>query len=115
MKWLKYLMLVVALAMGSGSALAHGRGHFGVFVDVPLWPLYYPGPYYHGYYYPPTVVAVPAAAPVYVEQSPAAAPVQAPVAASYWYHCNKPEGYYPYVKECVGGWQKVVPQAPPGQ
>lgn len=24
-----------------------------------------------------------------------------------WYHCNKPEGYYPYVKECRSGWEEV--------
>ncbi len=115
MKAIKCLVLLLAVLTVSGSALAHGRGHFGVVVDVPLWPLYYPAPYYQNYYYPPAVVAVPYTPPVYVEQSPAAAPAQAPVATSYWYHCDKPEGYYPYIKECAGGWQKVVPQAPPGQ
>ena len=24
-----------------------------------------------------------------------------------WYHCSKPEGYYPYVKECRNGWEEV--------
>jgi hypothetical protein len=24
-----------------------------------------------------------------------------------WYHCNQPEGYYPYVKSCNGGWEEV--------
>ncbi|MBV9992998.1 MAG: hypothetical protein JOZ72_17100 [Alphaproteobacteria bacterium] len=24
-----------------------------------------------------------------------------------WYHCASPEGYYPYVKECKGGWESV--------
>jgi hypothetical protein len=27
--------------------------------------------------------------------------------AGAWYHCNKPEGYYPYVKECRSGWEQV--------
>ncbi|HVV64061.1 MAG TPA: hypothetical protein VHC42_01230, partial [Rhizomicrobium sp.] len=27
--------------------------------------------------------------------------------AGVWYHCNKPEGYYPYVKNCSGGWEQV--------
>jgi hypothetical protein len=27
--------------------------------------------------------------------------------AGVWYHCSKPEGYYPYVKNCSGGWEQV--------
>jgi hypothetical protein len=27
--------------------------------------------------------------------------------AGVWYHCSKPEGYYPYVKECRNGWEQV--------
>ncbi len=27
-----------------------------------------------------------------------------------WYHCNKPEGYYPYVKNCRSGWEQVPAQ-----
>jgi hypothetical protein len=27
-----------------------------------------------------------------------------------WYHCNRPEGYYPYVKQCRGGWEQVPAQ-----
>jgi hypothetical protein len=33
---------------------------------------------------------------------------------AYWYFCRKPEGYYPYVKQCPDGWMKVVP-TPPNQ
>jgi len=34
----------------------------------------------------------------------------------YWYYCQDPQGYYPYVKNCPGGWMKVVPDTtPPGQ
>ncbi len=50
----------------------------------------------------------PAQPPVYIEQSePAAQPVQA---QHYWYYCKSGKGYYPYVKECPDGWQKVLPQ-----
>jgi hypothetical protein len=53
---------------------------------------------------------------VYIEQQQApAAPPPAPVAAApadYWYYCAAAQGYYPYVKECPGGWQKVLPQPP---
>jgi hypothetical protein len=37
-----------------------------------------------------------------------------------WYHCSKPEGYYPYVRDCSGGWEQVpatpsdMQSAPPG-
>lgn len=24
-----------------------------------------------------------------------------------WYHCAMPDGYYPYVKSCKGGWEEV--------
>lgn len=27
----------------------------------------------------------------------------------YWYFCRDPEGYYPYVKKCPKGWQRVLP------
>ena len=33
--------------------------------------------------------------------------------SDYWYFCTKPQGYYPYIKRCPGGWLKVVPSAPP--
>ncbi len=120
------LTLVVALAMavassaaladrrGSGHRHVHGGGHvrFGVVIGAPLffppyYPGYYPGPYY---YYPPAVVAVPASPPVYVEQN---APQAAPEQGSYWYYCADAKSYYPYVKECPGGWQRVAPQPPP--
>lgn len=55
---------------------------------------------------PATAVAP---APVYVERSPPAEP-PAPV---WWYWCAEAKAYYPYVKECPGGWQRVPPQAVP--
>ena len=34
----------------------------------------------------------------------------------YWYYCTDPQGYYPYVKSCPGGWLTVVPNVtPPNQ
>ena len=135
------LASLLALAAASDVAMAdrgrgghgghgggHGGAHLGLFIGVPFGPLYAPAPYYpapyygpyaypYPYYYPP-VVQQPAP-PVYLERpapepemSPAPAP--APAATAYWYHCDEPEGYYPYVKECPGGWQKVIPH-PPGQ
>jgi hypothetical protein len=112
MKLLKVtLALIAALSMGVVSEAALAYGHVGVFVGVPLvWPGYY-GPYYNPYYYPP-VVAVPAAPTTYVEQSqPQAAPGPAPSAS--WYYCADSRTYYPYVKQCPGGWQQVSPQPQP--
>ena len=30
----------------------------------------------------------------------------------YWHYCSNPEGYYPIVKKCPGGWLPVAPQQP---
>ena len=43
---------------------------------------------------------------VYVEQ-PQAQPSQP---SGYWYYCADSRAYYPYVKECPSGWQRVAPQ-----
>ena len=121
MKLLCSLMLLIGVSV-SGTALAdrghghgghgghRGHGHVGVglYFGIPYaYPLY-PPPYYYPYpyaYYPPA----PAQPPVYIEQQ------EAPVTSDeyYWYHCDKPEGYYPYIKECPNGWQKVEPTPPP--
>src|SRR5574343_240237 len=100
-------LLLVAMLIGSGVAWAHGvRGHVGVYFG-PVWgpTWWYPPPYY----YPPQVVVVPPSQPpVYIEQQEGAAPQ--PSAQQYWYFCRSAKGYYPYVKECPEGWQKVLPQ-----
>lgn len=91
-------------AAASVPALAWGHGghvRFGVFIGAPIYPWWY----YPPYYYPPAVVTVPATPPTYVERDSSAAPEQ-----HYWYYCRESKTYYPYVKECPGGWQRVVPQ-----
>jgi hypothetical protein len=85
----------------------HSRGRVGVFIGAPLfWPWYYPPTYYPE----PTVIAVPTSPPVYIERSDEEAGTEA---SGYWYRCDRPRGYYPYVKECPNGWRKEVPHAPP--
>ncbi|MEJ5359245.1 MAG: hypothetical protein WHT06_11295 [Desulfobacterales bacterium] len=33
----------------------------------------------------------------------------------YWFYCENPRGFYPYVRSCPGGWMRVVPDTvPPG-
>jgi len=81
----------------------HGGGHvfFGLGFGA-YWPWYYP-PYDPRHYssYPPV-------APVYVERGDAQAAPQ----SVDWYYCVSPQGYYPYVTQCPGGWQRVKPQSP---
>jgi hypothetical protein len=104
-----------ALASMPAEAQWHHRG-YGPRIGFYFGPGYYaPPPYYYGYgpsYYGPPVVVSPPAPPVYIEQTPAplAAPQQAaPAPASSWYYCADSRSYYPYVKECPGGWQQVAP------
>ena len=69
----------------------------------PFWGPYW-GPYWAPYAYPdvyPPVVAVPSTR-VYVQ----------PSAPAYWYYCDNPRGYYPYVQQCPGGWRAVAPTPP---
>jgi hypothetical protein len=62
--------------------------------------------YQYGYYSPPPLV-IQQEPPVYVQ------PEQEQ--QYYWYYCQDPQGYYPYVKSCPGGWMKVVPEVIPPQ
>ena len=112
------LLAVALLAMAaSAAALAHGGGHLHqprvsvgfVFGGPAYWhyPVYYyPPPYYYPYY-------APVAAPTYyIERGDAyTAPEQT---QGYWYYCPEAKAYYPYVKQCAGGWQRVAPQPPGG-
>jgi hypothetical protein len=50
---------------------------------------------------------VPASPPAYVEQPVAQA---APPEAQDGYYCPEARQYYPYVKECPNGWQRVAPE-----
>lgn len=117
MRVMKILMAACAVALGllavAEPAQAHGRWRGGVVLHFG-----YPGPYYWAprywypppvYYDPPPVVVVPPAPPpppVYVERDDEVAPSP----AQWWYWCPSAKGYYPYVKECPGGWQRVPPQ-----
>lgn len=108
-----YLIAVLAAALFSGAASAdrghgHGHGHIGLgFYFGAPYPYYYsPYPYYP-YPYPP-VIATPASPPVYIERGDEQDDQQS--GEYYWYHCKKPEGYYPYVKQCPGGWEQVEPE-----
>lgn len=104
------LAVLVALVsvFATGPALAHHRSHVSVgfgfgypYWGPPWWgPWYYPPPYY----YPAPAVVVPAQPTTYIEKG------SAPAAESWWYYCDASKGYYPYVKECPSGWQRVPPE-----
>jgi hypothetical protein len=78
----------------------HGFRHPHVLVGVvpfgiapfwsPNWPPYDDLPYG----YPPVMIP------------------PAPPPPTYWYACDDPPGYYPYVPQCPGGWRQV-PATPP--
>ena len=62
-------------------------GTLWYFYPSPVFP--YPNPYV------PPVASVPPTTPT----------------TSYYYYCQNPSGYYPYVTQCPGGWQ-LVPATP---
>ena len=71
------------------------------------------GPRLGPVWYPPVLPAAgdrcaPAPPPVYIEQS--GSRLRNGAGQQYWYYCKSGKGYYPYVKECPEGWQKVLPQ-----
>jgi hypothetical protein len=95
----------------------HGHRHSTTFVGVGFgfaypwsWYGYYPPPYYYPGYYYPQPIAYPAQPVTYVEQGGAPAPAQP---AGWWYYCEASRTYYPYVKECPSGWQRVPALPPP--
>jgi hypothetical protein len=124
-----FLMVLFIGSMASADRRHWGRGHHsgsrvgvGVVIGGPIWgppwypPHYYPYypyypsyPYYNPYYYPPAVV-VPSTPPTYIERSE---PEPSSTTPGVWYYCPDSKTYYPYVKECPGGWQKVPAQPPP--
>lgn len=63
------------------------------------------------YPYPPLVSEIVVESPAVVVQPSAAAPLAAPPAKWYW--CESLRTYYPYVKECPGGWVETDPDTPP--
>lgn len=95
---------------GHHGGWGFSRGFYGL--GFGFGPGYYGGYYpfyggYGGYYGYPPVVTVPAIPPVYIQQSPS---VAQQYQSGYWYYCSNPEGYYPYIKECLTSWQQVEPR-----
>lgn len=101
-------------AWHGGHAWHHGyggHGHFSGSIWIgtgwgPSWGPAYPY-YYYPYYATPNVVAQ-QPPDEYVQQS-----VPQSEESGYWYYCQDPKGYYPYVKKCPNGWMKVAPSTAP--
>jgi hypothetical protein len=118
MKKIALLLAVLALgAVFSESASASGRVVVGVGFGYPGWGYpgwgWGPGPWYYGspsYYYPPGVVS--GSPTTYIERQDVAP--KEPASTDWWYYCEESKSYYPYVKTCPTGWQKVSPTPPPG-
>jgi len=129
-------LLLAALAVAGGASVpaqahgghgGHGGGHAHVGVGFyfgPGWgwgygyPYASPYPYYYPGYYPPAAAAVPSSPPEYIEQGDVNGGEAADTgdagatAPGVWFHCSKPDGYYPYIKDCPGGWEQVPAQPP---
>lgn len=91
-------------AQASAPAPVHRghRHHHRVFVGGAVgfgYPWGWWGP--PAYYYP---VPVPAEPVTYLEQSDADQPER------WWYYCDASTSYYPYVRECPAGWERVAPR-----
>jgi len=124
MKRLKLFCLIIALLglIPASSVWARGGHHFGGFggyggygyrgygYGYPGYGYGYPG-YGYGYRggyggsYPPVI---------YIEQQGNTRATIKPQ-TNYWHYCSNPEGYYPHIKKCPGGWMQVVPQLSPPQ
>lgn len=86
----------------------HRHGHVAFFVVGAGWPGWWGYPYdgwpystYSGYYAPPAQ---------YIEKGDGS---DGTSANAWWYRCDQPSGYYPYIKDCPGGWQTVPAQPSP--
>ncbi len=107
--------------LGLGLGLGYGLGYGGYGLGYGGYGLGYGG-YglgyggyglgYGGYGlgyggYPP--ISIPETPPVYIEQQDFVKST-AESQKNYWYYCQDPAGYYPYIRECPNGWLPVSPQ-----
>lgn len=115
-KTLIALAVAVAGLAAADAALAQHR-HYGPRVSIgfgfgyPAYPYYYPPyAYYPPYPYYAAPVVIQRQPTVYIEQATQPAPAAQAPGANYWYYCADSRAYYPYVKDCEAGWQRVAPQ-----
>lgn len=109
---------MLGMALAPFAAGAHGghrhhppHGRIGFYFGY-AWPAPFPAYVYPPYYvWPPTVIVRPVEPPtVYIERG---MPQSLAQSEAVWYYCRSAQAYYPYVKDCPGGWERVVPTPPP--
>ncbi len=93
-----------------GINLGHYPGYYGYSAFGYQDPFFYP-PVYS---YPPTVI-VPVTPPVVIPSTPPVYTQKKTTSSmqpqtNYWHYCSDSDSYYPYVKECPGGWLQVAPK-----
>jgi hypothetical protein len=108
---LKWPAMIAPLAALFLVSAVPGEARVRVFISPgimvpfgPFWTPYaepYVSPYRYPYAYPPVIV-----------QPPPRLYVHPPPPPPIWYYCENPQGYYPYVQHCPGGWRQV-PATPP--
>lgn len=121
------VVVLMLLCTGAGTVQAdrYGGGHRGGYYRGWDWLPFWFGvtaiatlPYYLAPRNPPQTVIIqqqqppPAPPPPEAGYVPPPPPFAQTVVQSYWYYCQNPMGYYPYVRECPNGWMKVVPKVP---
>ena len=84
----------------------YGGLYGGLFIGPDFYdPFWWP---YDPYYYPFDYPSLPPQA--LYQYAPPAGYLPTPngsAAQQYWYRCGNPEGYYPYVRSCMTGWEQV--------
>ena len=129
-KWIVFVILAVVVLCLAVPTPGHTRGGWGwgggwrggwgpgafwggaAFGAALAYP-YYAYPYRYGY---PYGYPYPYASPYsYGYTQPPQPQVYAEPQQEYWYYCKEPQGYYPYVASCPGGWMRVLPTPPPPQ
>ena len=94
------------LALWRSGRWRHQRHHgrYGWWWEVDGDWYFYPAPIYPY----PTVVSTDAD----IEEGPQPAAALGPPAPVFWYFCDNPQGYYPYIANCSTAWREV-PATPP--
>ncbi|OIQ75233.1 hypothetical protein GALL_431000 [mine drainage metagenome] len=109
----------VALAFAWPGA-AQARVYWSVGIGVPVYygSGWYPGGWNDGWWgvpYAPYGGWSTWNPPLVIERQPMVVQTLPPGPApqSFWYYCQNPAGYYPYVANCPGGWTPVPATPPP--
>ncbi len=106
------VIIVMDMAIGRAMAIGGDRGVTTVGSTLVTIPSYYPYS---------SIVVEPSAPTTYIEREEGAAVPDSRMESGpasdqsgVWYYCPGQNAYYPYVKECPGGWQ-TVPAEPPAE